>query len=572
MSIAQDIESRIQILDIVNRYVQTKKAGVNFKGLCPFHNEKSPSFIISPQKNIAHCFSCGKGGGPINFLMEIEKIDFREAITILAKEAGIELKTDYAREQKEKGGDVYMLYKKASAWYHDAIFVSENKHALEYLLHRGISLETIKKFQLGYSYSPRDLLFFLKHEGFETQFIIDSGLFLSETRDKFFSRIIFPIANSMGHVVAFTGRVLTDALPKYLNSPASHIFDKSSILYGLHLAKQSIAKSGEVFVVEGQMDTIALHQAGIDNVIGISGTALTKEHIRILKRFAKIIYLTLDSDNAGIKATFASIENLLNEDIEIRVIAIPNGKDPDEFTKNGGNFLALKDTSLSVIDFYLREGFREYDITTIIGKKKLIEKCLEIVVRLRSEIESDFYLQQIAKSVSVSMESLYAEYKKIKSKISYESKNAGFKLNQESEVGDKKNDNSKSFSPSLPDIIAGYIYRYQFLDLFFREFRYTNDDLTEVEDVALLMRLITDGLEDEDREYLKVLDLSLEEQNESNTKEHLERSFIDFIRKLHMFLLEKERQNRLASILPDDPLYLGIQTELMQKAKSLGLR
>ena len=139
----------------------------------------------------------------------------------------------------------------------------------------------------------------------------------------------------MGHTVAFTGRVLTDALPKYLNSPASHIFDKSSILYGFHLAKQSIAKIGEVFIVEGQMDTIALHQAGIDNVIGISGTALTKEHIRILKRFAKIAYLALDSDNAGIKATFASIENLLNEDVEIRIISIPNGKDPDEFTKNG---------------------------------------------------------------------------------------------------------------------------------------------------------------------------------------------------------------------------------------------
>jgi DNA primase len=203
------------------------------------------------------------------------------------------------------------------------------------LLERKISDATIKKFQIGCSTSPRDLWFYLKEKGFTPQFLIDSGIFISEARDKFFGRITFPIANSMGHVVAFTGRVLDNALPKYLNSPASHIFDKSSILYGLHLAKQSISKSGEVYIVEGQMDTITLHQAGIENAVGISGTALTIEHVQILKRFTKTIYLCLDSDNAGVKATFASIETLANQDIEARVIQIPNGKDPDDFIKSG---------------------------------------------------------------------------------------------------------------------------------------------------------------------------------------------------------------------------------------------
>jgi DNA primase len=505
--------------------------------------------------------------------MEIEKIEFREAVQILAKEAWIELKTDFAREQKEKGGDIYMLYKKTALWYHEALFAPENKHALEYLLNRSISLETIKKFQLGYSHSPRDLLFFLKHEWFETQFIIDSGIFVSETRDKFFGRIVFPIANGMGHVVAFTGRVLTDALPKYLNSPASHIFDKSSILYGFHLAKQLIAKSGEAFIVEGQMDTIALHQAWVDNAVGISGTALTKDHIRVLKRFAKIVYLALDSDNAGVKATFASIENLLNEDVEIRIISIPNGKDPDEFIKSGWDFLSLREKSLSVVDFYLEEWYREFDVKTIIGKKKLIEKCLEIVIRLRSEIEWDFYLQQIAKKFSITMESLYAEYKKLKMKISHESKNVGM-------IQDYKNNNTEnqesvwplSFAPSLSDIIAWYIYRYQFLDLFFREFRYTHDDLTRIEGVALLIRLLTDSLQEEDQQYLKVLDLNLEERDERSTKEHIERSFIDFVKKLHALLLEKERESRLINISPNDSEYLSIHTELIQKAKNLWLK
>lgn len=230
--------------------------------------------------------------------MEIEKIDFREAASILAKEAGIEMSTNFAREKAENGQDIYALYREATEWYHRALTHTENERALTYLLQRGITRETIDKFQLGYSGSPRDLLYFLREKGFDAKFLIDSGLFVSESRDKFYGRIIFPIANTMGHTVAFTGRVMDDSLPKYLNSPASHIFDKSSILYGLHLAKQPISKSGEVYIVEGQMDTIALHQAGVDNTVGISGTALTKEHIRILRRFATTIYLALDSDNA----------------------------------------------------------------------------------------------------------------------------------------------------------------------------------------------------------------------------------------------------------------------------------
>ena len=238
-------------------------------------------------------------------------------------------------------------------WYHEFLFSPDGKKALEYLLDRGITLDTIRAFRLGYSGNPRDLLYALKAQGFETSFLIECGLFVSESRDKFFGRVIFPIANAMGNTVAFTGRTLGDREPKYLNSPASRIFDKSSILYGLHLAKQSVMKSGEVYIVEGQMDTIALHQAGIDSAVGISGTALTKDHIRILKRFTKIVYLTLDADDAGIRATFASIENLINSDMEIRVIMIPNGKDPDDYIKSGGDFSLLKEKSLSVIDYYL---------------------------------------------------------------------------------------------------------------------------------------------------------------------------------------------------------------------------
>ena len=577
MALAQDIESRIQILDIVNRYVSTKKAGVNYKWLCPFHNEKSPSFVISPTKNIAHCFSCGKWGWPINFLMEIEKIDFREAITILAKEVGIEMKTQFSVEQSERGKDLYKLYKEATEWYHQALFLPENSWPLAYLTDRQISLETIKKFQLGYSGSPRDLIFALKNSGFSTDFIIESGLFVSESRDKFYGRITFPIANTMGHTVGFTARVLTDALPKYLNSPASHIFDKSSILYGLHLAKQSISKTGEVFIVEWQMDTIALHQAGIDNAVGISGTALTKEHIRLLRRFARTIYLALDSDNPGVKATFSSIENLLNEDIEIRIIQIPSGKDPDDYIKGGGDFLSLRQSSLSVIDFYLSEWGREYDMTTLIGKKKLIEKCLEIIVRLSSQLEVDFYLQEIAKQLGVSMDALYSEYKKIKREV-LQKQRAGEREKQRADDTENGEQNegtgakNKKYSPSLADTIAGYIYRYQFLDLFSSNFLYTVGDLTSQVDTALLSRTLLSTLGSDDIEMLRIIDLHLESDHIDANPELIERAFRDLLRWLHQVLFAIEKQRQLAGIDPNSSEYLQIHTTLSQREKELGLR
>lgn len=253
--------------------------------------------MVSPTKNIAYCFSCHKGGGPVKFLSEMEKIDFREAIQILAKEAGMELKTNYYKEAENRS-DIYGLYKTAASWYANELKKGENADKLAYVKRRGINDDTIATFGIGYSGDSRDLFMTLKNQGFTEKEIMDSGVFVSPSRDKFFGRIIFPIANYTGNVVAFTGRIIDHGEPKYLNSPASRIFNKSEILYGLHLAKSEITKKDFVIVVEGQMDTVALHQAGYRNAVGISGTALTKEHIGYLKRLTKRIYLCLDGDNA----------------------------------------------------------------------------------------------------------------------------------------------------------------------------------------------------------------------------------------------------------------------------------
>ena len=536
-----------------------KKAGINYKALCPFHSEKSPSFVISPQKNIAHCFSCGKWGGPLKFLMEIEKIDFREAISILAKEAWVEMKTDFQKERSDAGGDIYALYRVTSEWYHQALSKPENAKYLDYLLARAMTQETIKKFQLGCSTSPRDLWFYLKEKWFSPQFLIDSWIFISEWRDKFFGRITFPIANSMGHVVAFTGRVLDAALPKYLNSPASHIFDKSSILYGLHLAKQAISKSGEVYIVEGQMDTITLHEAGIDNAVGISGTALTLEHIQILKRFTRVVYLCLDSDNAGVKATFASIETLANQDIEVRIIHIPNGKDPDEYIKSGWDFASLKKDALSPIGFYLAEWGREYDMTSIIGKKKLIEKCLSFLIPIRSQIEIDMHISEMSSKLGVSKDAIFAEYKKWSFARDTRSRYT---------VKEKEGENvsGEVFSPS--ELLAGYIWSYDFLDLFFREFRYTQEDLSREGNFSLLSAVISGILRDpEDEERLKIISLSLESTHPDEDRVQMQKVCTDLLKNLHIELLIAEKNRAL--ILSESPL--SVQQSFIQKALSLGI-
>ena len=499
--------------------------------------------------------------------MEMEKIDFREAISILAKEAGIEMKTDFMKERQEQWGDIYALYRDTAAWYHTSLFQKENEKYLNYLLDRQISLDTITKFQLGCSTSPRDLWFHLKEKGYEPNFIIDSGIFVSEWRDKFFGRITFPIANSMGHVVAFTWRVLDTSLPKYLNSPASTIFDKSSILYGMHLAKQKIAKSGEVFIVEWQMDTITLHQAGIDNAVGISGTALTKDHIRALKRFSKILYLSLDADDAGVKATFSSIENLMNEDLEIRIIRIPNGKDPDEYIKSGKNYLDLKDTALSPIAFYLLEWGRQFDISTTIGKKRLIEKCLEFLTPLKSQIEIDMHISEISEMLHVGRDAIFQEYRKAL-------QSARFRKNNTSDTTSSEELVTKPEPFTSLEILAWYIFRYELFDLFFREFRYTLADLSWERDFSLLHDVLASReteLELDTLERIKIITLSLEEIHPDEDHARIEQAITDLIKQLHRILIIHERAQALSELDIATDAYRQLNITFIQKALSLGL-
>ncbi|MDD2565650.1 MAG: DNA primase [Candidatus Gracilibacteria bacterium] len=563
MSISQEIDNKISIVDLAGRYLTLKKAGVNYKALCPFHNEKTASFVVSPAKNIAYCFSCHTGGGPVKFLSEIEKIPYGEAVQKLAGEAGIELKTDFYKENKENRGDLYEMHKTVAESYHSELFKEENSIKLKYLLDRGLSIETIKNFKLGYSGDPRSLFYKLTEKGFSEKDIIESGIFVSAFKDKFYSRIVFPISNFTGNVVGFTGRVLDSSLPKYLNSPTTKIFDKSSILYGLNLAKSEISKKGFVIIVEGQMDTISLHQYGFTNTIAISGTALTEEQIKLLKRLTKKIYLSLDNDNAGINATFASLDATINEDIDVKIINFGEAKDPDEYLKSGKDFGEIIKNAMSPISFYLREGIKKYDIASIQGKKSLIKDVFQFLKRINSRIEIDIHIKEISNLLGVSVNVLYEEFKNTKLKTSEKQDTIPF-------------ENKAQFD--IYEEITAYLGLYNFFDLFLEKFEYNLDNIKAGESLLILKNailhkegLFEDGMVDVDR--LKTIELFIEESNINLNKETITKKFLDLILKLNKRLFEEEKA-KLDEQMKNDPKNSNILKEymdLIQKGKKMGI-
>ena len=561
MSITREIDEKINIVDLVSRYIAIKKAWVNYKALCPFHNEKTASFVISPVKNIAYCFSCHNWGGPVKFLSEIEKIPYNEALHKLAKEAWVEMKTDYYKEQNNNWGDILDLYKIAATFYQTELFKSENKSKLDYLLNRWLTLDTIKKFKIGYSDNSKDLFYKIKDAWFKDKDIMESGVFVSENRDKFYWRIVFPIANYTGNIVAFTGRVLDNSLPKYLNSPATKIFNKSSILFWLDLAKWEISKKWYVIIVEWQMDVISLHQAWFTNTVAISGTALTEDQIKLLKRITKKIYLCLDNDDAWIKAIFQSLDNVVNEDLDIYVVDLKNHKDPDELIKSGENFEDYIKNSLTQIGFYIKQASRKYDISWVQWKKNLIKDIVKILKKTQSRIEVDLYIRELSKKLDIWTDVIYEELK-----------NTKLIKTKNNEILDKK-------WFSLYEQIMGYLTLYNYFDLFFEIFKYNTSEIREdtfSQDLIKLLKLGNSYTDNESLDFdkIKTLELFIEEENSTLNKEKIKKKFIDIVSILNKNIYEFEK-NDLEEQIKKNPLSNELMQkyiDLLNKAKTMWLR
>ena len=412
MWIVEELENSIDIVELVSKYAKLKKSGANYKAVCPFpgHTEKTPSFMVSPAKQLAYCFGCHKWGGALKFVMDIENMEFKEALQILAQMTWKKL--DWFDNEKYKvQKNIYGLYKDATNYYKKAL--ENNPEAQKYLFDRGLKKEDFEKFHFWFSDSWIALYNYLKEKWYEDKQIDDSKIFvnLHQRKDKFIGRIIFPIQNLRWDFVAFTARILNSGEPKYLNSPASDLYDKSQILYWLYAAKKAIVDNDYVVIVEWQMDAISLQSAWFTNTVAISWTALTEKHLTVLKRLTHKLYLSFDGDNAWAKATKLALETIKNKGFEVRIIDIPKDKDPDDILKSGWDFNEYIKGALTPIGYYINKS--DFDITSIEDKKKLLTELLEILKSYSDPVEKDFYLKEISNKLWIKEYIIYDHFNRI---------------------------------------------------------------------------------------------------------------------------------------------------------------
>ncbi len=411
-----EVKARLEIAEVVGAYVPLKQAGRNLKAPCPFHDEKSASFMVSPEKGIYHCFGCGEGGDIFNFVMKMEGVDFREALEMLARKAGVELKERGAGD----GGAAKKLRERLVAAHELAIkyfqaSLVQNPKALEYVMKkRALGKETIREFMIGYAPDSWEALTgFLMKRGFLAKELMQAGLAGQKSGrntiyDTFRGRVMFAICDREGRPVGFTGRVLDDGVPKYLNTPQTPIFDKSSVIYGLHLAKEAIRSRDEVVLVEGQMDVVASHQAGVKQVVATSGTALTLEHLRTLSKLTKNIKLAFDADRAGIAATERAIEMGQKLGLTLRMVELPEGvKDADELVRADVEAWRVAIAEAKYIVDYLFDQFEKgYDLTSAVGKRQYTDRLAANLQRLGDPVEQAHYVSLLAERVGVAEEAV----------------------------------------------------------------------------------------------------------------------------------------------------------------------
>lgn len=401
-STIEDLKSQINIVDVVGRVVALKRAGSNYKGVCPFHNEKTPSFVVSEQKQIFTCFGCGATGDSIEFVKRYYNLDFNEAIEKLASEYGITIKKNNFGEDREKYYDI----NKAAARFFYKAFSENSNPGYTYMKNRGLDDATLKKFGIGYADDKWDSLYqYFKKQGVDEKLLLELGL-ISESKgkyyDKFRNRVMFPIINTSGKVIGFGGRTIVEDTPKYLNSPENKVFQKKNNLYALNTTKQEIGKDGRAVLVEGYMDAISLYQGGIKNVIASLGTALTENQAKLIKRYTRNVILSYDADNAGQNAAMRGIEVLSKEECKVRVLHVTDGKDPDEFIKKNGReaFLALMEDALPYVDYKLNYIKKDLDLETEEGKIDYIKAAAKILRDL-SPVESEVYIKKLSKDLKI---------------------------------------------------------------------------------------------------------------------------------------------------------------------------
>lgn len=417
-----EIRNRNDIVDIISQYVVLKRSGRNFFGLCPFHKEKSPSFSVSPDKQIFHCFGCGVGGNVFHFLSKIENLSFRETIEMLAEKSGIELPVLEGEQDSQllkQKAKVYEINQIAAEFYHENLYQSSAKLAQEYVKKRKLDNYTLKTFLIGYSGKYNELYTLLNQKGFTEEEILASSL-VNKTQDgkfidRFRGRLMFPIQDTRNRVIAFGGRVLDDSKPKYINSPENIVYSKGRHLFGLNIAKKNDIK--KIIIVEGYMDAISLHQRGISNVVASLGTAMTEAQGRLLRKSSQQVIIGYDSDGAGQAATMRGLEILQGLGCDVRILQMEGAKDPDEFVIKYGpeRFEKQVEKAISLVEYKIKVLKNTLNIEHPNDKIKFLKEIAKVLSKIDNEIEREVYLEKISLEYKISKEAVYAEINKLTS-------------------------------------------------------------------------------------------------------------------------------------------------------------
>ena len=428
------VKSKNDIVDVASKYITLNRRGSNFWACCPFHTEKTPSFSIKPDGQFYKCFGCGEGGNVFDFVMKMENVDFRTAVEILAKNAGLEMPTDTeneeARKLKHARDRAYQVLKATTEFYHNNLLKNQNSEQAKYLKNRQINNDMIEKFQIGVSLDYDSLPVYLSKLGFKPKEMIDAGVARENEYHRLYDfygkRVIFPIFNGFGDVVAYSGRSVeqTPDHTKYKNTPQTIVFNKSEILFGYNFVRELKKEHmlDTIVIVEGHIDVISCHQEGITNTIGCMGTALTTYHAKKIKQLVDNVILCLDGDNAGTMATYKAIDVLKQSGLNVRVVRLREAKDPDEFLKKYGknNFLEFLSNSQDCVDFVLTDSAKNYDLNNNASKNKYIQQALNYISKFSSPAEQEIYLKVVQKMVKIPLESLRASMKKTETKPTIE--------------------------------------------------------------------------------------------------------------------------------------------------------
>lgn len=463
----EKLKYNLDIVDIISDYLPLKRVGSNYMALCPFHQEKTPSFTVNPDKQFYYCFGCGTGGDLFSFVMEMENISFREALKILADRAGLALPTlDSTFQEKDRAERelIFTINKLSAKFYHYILMKSEvGEEAVKYMENRGFDRNDLKLYYLGYAPDRwQTLTKFLLKRGFAKVDLIKAGLASQgkngKIYDRFRNRVIFPIFNIRGEVIAFGGRILTKAenTPKYLNSPETSVYKKGKNLYGLNWALEEMRKTGNVVIMEGYTDVIQAQKHGINNAIASLGTAFTIEQAQLMKRYVSNVYISYDADAAGARATLRGLDIISKEDLNVRVIELPPDTDPDEFIKSEkkSGFDRLMDEAVNLIEFKINQAAGNYDLSKIDDKISFTKRLVKLLSEISNTIERDLHIQNAAGKYNIEVET-------IKKGINiYRRKKEIHKKDKNNNSSYTKRDNNKDDTESINDLEGVFIKTY----------------------------------------------------------------------------------------------------------------